>query len=586
MAPKGRGRKKAEVVEEKVEVHDAVVNDKIKAKKVGNATKASKKGVVNEETNIDLENGVNGSGEPQEKTEEKQIETISGSDVPTNKTEPKRRQKPPKTRGKEESAEDEIKEESSKVEEEAKAKDLPAKRGRKAAKVQNGVDSTKDEENHDSKTGEEAKDRPRRKVRTDVEPSNSVKEQSKPEPKATRKAKVQPKEDSVEKEVPSKGPGRKRKNAVEKPESKTTKKSKDEPPPEIDETRQLRVALKRNETLDEMARQQKDAAAEETKVKNVKGPAKGKGKRAAKDSGEDSQPAKKTKEGASKSKGAAKKEKDKIPDVTALDFDNESKTTDGKPWNLKIASWNVNGLRAWLEKNGMSYLHHEKPDILCIQETKCSDDKLPPEVNVEGYHCYWLAGDKDGYSGVGLLSKEKPISVQYGIKMEKHDSEGRVITAEYEKFYLVTTYIPNAGRGLVRLDYRQEWDKDFRSYLKKLDEKKPVVLCGDLNVAHEEIDIANPKSNKKNAGFTKEEREGFSTLLSEGFVDTFRHLYPEQKGAYTFWTYMMNARAKNVGWRLDYFVISTRFADHLCDSVIRKDVYGSDHCPVTLFLHV
>ncbi|GIY32063.1 DNA-(apurinic or apyrimidinic site) endonuclease [Caerostris darwini] len=303
-------------------------------------------------------------------------------------------------------------------------------------------------------------------------------------------------------------------------------------------------------------------------------------------------------------KAAAKKEKSKIPDVTALDFDNECQSTDGKPWNLKLASWNVNGIRAWLEKNGMLYVHHEKPDILCLQETKCSDDELPAEANIEGYHCYWLAGDQDGYSGVGLLSKEKPISVQYGIgktpfcgecknaanynmiNVVKHDIEGRVITAEYKKFYLVATYVPNAGRGLVRLDYRQEWDEHFRAYVKKLDEKKPVVLCGDLNVAHEEIDLANPKTNKKNAGFTKEEREGFSTLLSEGFVDTFRHLYPDSKGAYTFWTYMMNARAKNVGWRLDYFIVSKRFMESVCDSVIRKDVYGSDHCPITLFLYV
>ncbi|GBO14500.1 Recombination repair protein 1 [Araneus ventricosus] len=438
----GRGRKKAEVVEDKLEVHDAVADDGIKAKKVGKVTKASKKGVSSEGKSKDFENEVNGSGEPQEKTET-EVEQIE-----TNKVASKRRQKPAKTRSKEESAEDEDKEETSKVDEEAIPKALPSKRGRKAAKVQNGVDSTKDKDNHESKTDVEAKDlpRPKRKVRGDVEPPNSVKEQNKPEPeetkaKTTRKTKVQPKEDSVEKEAPSKGPGRKRKNAVEKTESETGKRVKDEKPHEIDETRQLRVALKRNQTLDDMARQHKEydaQAAEEPKVKDVKGPAKGKGKRAAKADAEDSQPTKKTKENVSKSKGA-KKEKDKIPDVTALDFDNESKTADGKPWNLKIATWNVNGLRAWLEKNGMSYLHHEKPDILCIQETKCSDDKLPPEVNVEGYHCYWLAGDKDGYSGVGLLSKEKPISVQYGINMEKHDNEGRVITAEYDEFYLVTT---------------------------------------------------------------------------------------------------------------------------------------------------
>ncbi|XP_035225962.1 DNA-(apurinic or apyrimidinic site) endonuclease-like [Stegodyphus dumicola] len=279
--------------------------------------------------------------------------------------------------------------------------------------------------------------------------------------------------------------------------------------------------------------------------------------------------------------------KEKIADVSVLDFSNSSKSPSGKLWNLKISSWNINGIRAWLEKNGFSYLTYEKPDIVCVQETKCSDDKLPDEVkNVDGYHTYWLSGDKDGYSGIGLLSKEKPIDVKYGIGIEEHDNEGRVITAEYKDFYLVTTYVPNAGRGLVRLDYRQKWDKDFRAYLKKLDSKKPVILCGDLNVAHEEIDIARPKSNKRNAGFTVEEREGFSALLKEGFVDTFRHLYPDTKDAYTFWTYMMNARGKNIGWRLDYFVISEKLTDSLCDSVIRKDVFGSDHCPVALFLAI
>lgn len=302
-----------------------------------------------------------------------------------------------------------------------------------------------------------------------------------------------------------------------------------------------------------------------------------------------------TKERASKSRKSSKLEKsddktqkpskDKIPDVSAIDFSNESKSSGGNKWNFKISSWNVNGVRAWLEKNGLSYLHHEKPDVMCIQETKCSDDKLPEEVKeIEGYHAYWLSGDKEGYSGVGLISKEEPIEIKYGIDVSEHDNEGRVITAEFEKFYLVTSYVPNAGRGLVRLDYRMKWDKDFLTYLKKLDSVKPVILCGDLNVAHEEIDLANPKTNKRNAGFTKEEREGFSTLLNEGFIDTFRHLYPDVTGAYTFWTYMMNARAKNVGWRLDYFVISERFSEHLCDNVIRKDVFGSDHCPVTLFL--
>jgi len=328
---------------------------------------------------------------------------------------------------------------------------------------------------------------------------------------------------------------------------------------------------------------------EDKKAKNVKKVAKRGSKRKAEveeeDEDDDVKPSKsvKTEKQSDTSRKASKKEQ--IPDVSLIDFSNESKSPDGKPWNFKITSWNINGIRAWLEKNGHSYLAEEKPDILCVQETKCSDDKLPEEMKkVEDYHAYWLSGDKDGYSGVGILSKKEPVSVKYGIDISEHDTEGRVITAEYEQFYLVAAYVPNAGRGLVRLEYRMKWDEDFRAYLKKLDSLKPVILCGDLNVAHEEIDLANPKTNKKNAGFTKEEREGFTTLLGEGFVDSFRRLYPDVTGAYTFWTYMMNARAKNVGWRLDYFVLSEKLCDKLCDNVIRKDVFGSDHCPITLFL--
>uniref|UniRef100_A0A224YT87 DNA repair nuclease/redox regulator APEX1 n=1 Tax=Rhipicephalus zambeziensis TaxID=60191 RepID=A0A224YT87_9ACAR len=260
---------------------------------------------------------------------------------------------------------------------------------------------------------------------------------------------------------------------------------------------------------------------------------------------------------------------------------------DKKPWNLKLCSWNVNGVRAWLGKEGLEYLKKEQPDVFAIQETKCSDSKLPPEIkNVDGYHSYFLAGDQEGYSGVGLLTKIKPLDVKYGIGVEKHDKEGRVITAEFDKFYLVAVYVPNAGKKLVRLDYRMDWDKDFRAYLKELETKKPVVLCGDMNVAHQEIDLANPKTNKKNAGFTQEERDGFTTLLDSGFVDSFRHLYPDKKGAYTFWTYMMNARAKNVGWRLDYFILSNALESNISDSLIHSEVMGSDHCPVVLLLNI
>jgi AP endonuclease-1 len=269
------------------------------------------------------------------------------------------------------------------------------------------------------------------------------------------------------------------------------------------------------------------------------------------------------------------------------DFSAKAKTPSGKEANFKIASWNVNGLRAWLEKDGLSYIKSENPDVMCVQETKCDVSIIPDEAQLEGYTTHWLSGDTEGYSGVGIYYKAKPINITDGIGVEKHDKEGRVVTAEFDKFYLVNTYIPNSGRGLPRLDYRtKEWDVDFRKYLKSLDEKKPVVLCGDLNVAHHEIDIRNPKGNKKTAGFTIEERESFTTTLREGFFDSFRHLYPHTENAFTFWTYMMNARAKNAGWRLDYFVLSDRLKDNLCDSIIRSKVTGSDHCPIVLQLAV
>ncbi|KAK3888007.1 hypothetical protein Pcinc_007919 [Petrolisthes cinctipes] len=268
------------------------------------------------------------------------------------------------------------------------------------------------------------------------------------------------------------------------------------------------------------------------------------------------------------------------------DFSSDATTKDGKKWNLKVLSWNVDGLRAWLKKDGLSMFEKESPDIVCLQETKCSEVKLPPEAKtVEGYHSYFISAKTEGYSGVALYSKEKPIDVTYGFGDATHDDEGRVITAEFPNFYLVTTYVPNAGRKLVTLDKRMDWDPKFRKHLKDLDAKKPVIMCGDLNVAHSEIDLANPKSNKKNAGFTQEERDGFTKLLSTGFVDSFRQLYPKKEKQYTFWTYIGNCRAKNVGWRLDYFVLSKRLVPQLCDNLIRTSLYGSDHCPITLLMH-
>uniref|UniRef100_A0A2C9JNN8 DNA-(apurinic or apyrimidinic site) endonuclease n=1 Tax=Biomphalaria glabrata TaxID=6526 RepID=A0A2C9JNN8_BIOGL len=286
------------------------------------------------------------------------------------------------------------------------------------------------------------------------------------------------------------------------------------------------------------------------------------------------------------SKSKAKKKRDSIVEsLKDIDSSVKAKTSDGKVANFKIASWNVNGLRAWLEKDGLEYVKAENPDVFCVQETKCDISKIPDDAKLEGYSNHWLSGDTEGYSGVGIYYRTKPTKVTEGIGDKEHDKEGRVITAEFDKFYLVNTYIPNSGRGLPRLDYRtQEWDQAFRNYLKSLDKKKPVVWCGDLNVAHKEIDLKNPKGNLRTAGFTEEERDSFSDTLKEGFFDSFRFLHPKEEHAYTFWTYMMNARAKNAGWRLDYFVLSERLKPNLCDSSIRSKVMGSDHCPIVLQL--
>ncbi|GAB0095232.1 recombination repair protein 1 [Sergentomyia squamirostris] len=259
-------------------------------------------------------------------------------------------------------------------------------------------------------------------------------------------------------------------------------------------------------------------------------------------------------------------------DYSQIDFRHE------KSFKLKIASWNVSGMRAWIAKGGLEYVEHENPDIFCLQEIKCKTDDMPSEGRVQGYLHYWLC--HGGYAGVAIYTKRMPMHVTYGIGDTELDEDGRVITAEFEKFYLVSVYVPNAGRGLVTLPKRLRFDEKFHAFVSKLDQNKPVIICGDMNVAHEEIDLANPKTNKRNAGFTQEERDSMTKFFCLGFVDTFRHLYPKQAKAYTFWTYMMNARGKNVGWRLDYFIVSQRLVSSVVDSIIRSPVMGSDHCPI------
>ncbi len=247
---------------------------------------------------------------------------------------------------------------------------------------------------------------------------------------------------------------------------------------------------------------------------------------------------------------------------------------------MRFISWNVNGLRACVGKNFMEYFNEADADIFCVQETKMQEGQLALET--EGYHQYWNYAEKKGYSGTAVFSKKEPISVSYGIGVEEHDHEGRVITLEFEKFYFITVYVPNSQDGLKRLDYRMCWEDDFLSYIKKLDEKKPVIYCGDLNVAHEEIDLKNPSTNHMNAGFSDEERGKFSDVLAAGFVDSFRYLYPDTAGAYSWWSYRMKARERNAGWRIDYFVVSEKLKSAIMEAKIHSDIMGSDHCPVEL----
>lgn len=247
---------------------------------------------------------------------------------------------------------------------------------------------------------------------------------------------------------------------------------------------------------------------------------------------------------------------------------------------MKLISWNVNGIRACVGKGFLEFFKEADADIFCIQESKMQAGQL--DLDLPGYHQYWNYAEKKGYSGTAIFTKREPLSVAYGMGIEEHDKEGRVITLEFEKLYMVTVYTPNSQNELARLDYRMNWEDAFLAYLKKLEEKKPVVVCGDMNVAHKEIDLKNPKTNRKNAGFTDEEREKFSILLENGFIDTFRHFYPEQEGIYSWWSYRFKAREKNAGWRIDYFLVSECLKDKLMDAKILTDVMGSDHCPVEL----
>ncbi|MDN7245102.1 exodeoxyribonuclease III [Planococcus shenhongbingii] len=251
---------------------------------------------------------------------------------------------------------------------------------------------------------------------------------------------------------------------------------------------------------------------------------------------------------------------------------------------MKLISWNVNGLRAVMKKGFMEFFAAVDADVFCLQEIKLQEGQI--EIDLPGYHAYWNYAHKKGYSGTAIFTKKEPLSVQYGLGIEEHDTEGRLITLEYETHFVVTVYTPNSQHGLLRLDYRLLWEEALLSYIKGLDQQKPVILCGDLNVAHQEIDLKNPKANLKNSGFTPEERGKMTQFLNSGFVDTFRHFYPEQTGSYSWWSYRSNCREKNIGWRIDYFIASRTLASKLADAKIHSGIWGSDHCPVELTLHI
>lgn len=249
-----------------------------------------------------------------------------------------------------------------------------------------------------------------------------------------------------------------------------------------------------------------------------------------------------------------------------------------KETNMKLISWNVNGIRACVNKGFEEFFEEIQADVFCIQETKCQPEQI--DLSFAGYTSYWNSAEKKGYSGTAIFTKRKPMAVTYGIGKEEHDKEGRIITLEFEEFYLVNNYTPNSKRELERLEYRQTWEDEIRKYLVKLNKTKPVIMCGDLNVAHQEIDLKNPKTNRGNAGFTDEEREKMTKLLKAGFTDSFRYLYPDKEGAYSWWSYMGRAREKNVGWRIDYFIVSNSLQKQIKEATIYPEVLGSDHCPV------
>ncbi|CAD6213436.1 GSCOCG00004069001-RA-CDS [Cotesia congregata] len=425
---------------------------------------------------------------------------------------------------------------------------------------------------------------------------------------------VEPAEEVEEKQ--SKTRGRKKKEEADEKEEKEVKSKKgkkDEKPKEDDKKKppvkrgKKKAEDKEAEAVDE-AKEDEDVEMkeEDPETKAVNGDDKKKSKAKPPKKTEDepkkvededtfkgrsTRTNKKKNETADEEEPAAKKAKTPAnktdTNLDEINFDCDKENAEGKKSNFKVCSWNVSGIRALLKKNGFEYIIKEDADIIALQETKCDLSKLPDDINIPGYkHKFLESTGQSGYSGIAVYSKEEFVSVTEGINDPDLDKEGRMLTIEYPNFYFVNVYVPNAGDKLKTMDKRMKWNTLFEERIKELDSKKPVIICGDLNVAHQEIDLKNPKANIKHAGFTPEERQGMTSLLEAGFVDVFRHFYPDKTDAYTFWSNLGKSREKNTGWRLDYYLVSDRIKDKVCDTVIRDKVYGSDHCPIVLFANL
>lgn len=477
---------------------------------------------------------------------------------------------------------------------------MPPKR--KVAKVEAEAEAVAEQEPVKQKRGKKAKDAveangvdnelveegPKRSTRVKKTVANYVEEKvMEPKPKRAAKKKAAKEESDPKKE--------------EELEEPANEEDSSEPPEDTKPAKKTKKASGDSAGKEKASKKTKKAAGDPAESKSNKKAKKAPAEvEAEEDNEEEEEKAseKKTKRGAKTKKaqsenGKVVEKKPKVlqnkteTDWQSIDFTCSKKNSYEVPYNLIVSTWNIGGLKSWVNKGCQEYLTHERPDIFCVQETKCSEAKLPDEIKkLNLFKQYWCGSQKEGYAGVGILTVKEPKNVTYGIGDEAQDEDARCITAEYDNFYLVNVYVPNSGRKLVTLPKRLEWNDLFMNYIKKLDEKKPVIICGDMNVSHQEVDLARPQNNTKNAGFTPEERQGLTEFLKEGFVDVYRHFYPDEKDVYSFWTYMANARSKNIGWRLDYFIVSERLVKGVCDVKYRTEVLGSDHCPVTLFINV